>query len=319
MLSMTANELTPCGAMFEILKKHAGVSHKELAVLILSERPLSDGRSPMSRAHDRAWVSRFVVHAPVGTIQPRYFRDYGVAARRVMDRLTSRDGGGMSSGRVLDLVCGETGEPMVRALSACHADVRLYGNALERLRDGEGYTVGERAEAALVLFVAAGCSANVYLAVDYTMDYVRNVLGGRPATPASMPMAPAAIDACVQASPRMLGLVRVEGDCIVSDPYWIEPSSEGAVVGALATGPCDVTDVAGDVSARHARIWCDEDGVWHLCDLASTNGTAVVHGGTGLAEQCEADVAVDINPGDEVRLGAGTVFVLLEGAPVLVG
>ena len=58
-------ELTPCGAMFDIFKRAAHLSHIELCGLVLSSRPLADGRSPQSRAADRAWVSRFIVRAPV--------------------------------------------------------------------------------------------------------------------------------------------------------------------------------------------------------------------------------------------------------------
>ena len=76
-----ANEQTPCGALFDILKRFGGISHKELASMILSERPLADGRSPQSRSSDRSWVSRFVVHAPADASQERLFRDYGVAAQ----------------------------------------------------------------------------------------------------------------------------------------------------------------------------------------------------------------------------------------------
>ena len=70
-------ELTPCGAMFDIFKRTAHLSHIELCGLVLSSRPLADGRSPQSRATDRSWVSRFIVRAPVGTLQERYFADYG--------------------------------------------------------------------------------------------------------------------------------------------------------------------------------------------------------------------------------------------------
>ncbi len=84
---------SPCGALFDILKRFGGISHKELASMFLSERPLADGRSPQSRSSDRSWVSRFVVHAPADASQERLFRDYGVAAQRVMNRLrTSRSG-----------------------------------------------------------------------------------------------------------------------------------------------------------------------------------------------------------------------------------
>ena len=74
------NNPTPCGALFDVMKKHASISYKELAGLILSNRPLSDGRSPISRVGDRTWISRFIVHAPAGSLQERYFCDYGVAA-----------------------------------------------------------------------------------------------------------------------------------------------------------------------------------------------------------------------------------------------
>lgn len=67
-------ELTPCGAMFDIFKRAAHLSHIELCGLVLSSRPLADGRSPQSRAADRSWVSRFIVRAPVGTLQQRFCR-----------------------------------------------------------------------------------------------------------------------------------------------------------------------------------------------------------------------------------------------------
>ena len=39
-------ELTPCGVMFDIFKRAAHLSHIELCGLVLSSRPLADGRSP---------------------------------------------------------------------------------------------------------------------------------------------------------------------------------------------------------------------------------------------------------------------------------
>lgn len=83
-------ELTPCGAMFDIFKRAAHLSHIELCGLVLSSRPLADGRSPQSRAADRSWVSRFIVRAPVGTLQQRYFAEYGISAARIMSQLALR-------------------------------------------------------------------------------------------------------------------------------------------------------------------------------------------------------------------------------------
>lgn len=108
-------ELTPCGAMFDIFKRAAHLSHIELCGLVLSSRPLADGRSPQSRAADRSWVSRFIVRAPVGTLQQRYFAEYGTSAARIMSQLALRQRNPMDSTAVINMVCGPAGEPMVRA------------------------------------------------------------------------------------------------------------------------------------------------------------------------------------------------------------
>lgn len=80
---MTPIDAHPLPVLFDLAKRHCGVSHKELAGLLLSGRPLSDGRSPQSRLGDRTWVSRFIVHAPAGTLSDSYFCDYAVGALRV--------------------------------------------------------------------------------------------------------------------------------------------------------------------------------------------------------------------------------------------
>ena len=94
---MMANDITPCSALFSAMKKQGGISYKELAGLILSGKPLSDGRSPVSRINDRTWVSRFIVHAPVGSLQDRYFCDFSVSALRIIARLKARTGKALSS------------------------------------------------------------------------------------------------------------------------------------------------------------------------------------------------------------------------------
>ena len=120
-------ELTPCGAMFDIFKRAAHLSHIELCGLVLSSRPLADGRSPQSRAADRSWVSRFIVRAPVGTLQQRYFAEYGTSAARIMSQLALRQRNPMDSTAVINMVCGPAGEPMVRALAGAVCRRRLFG------------------------------------------------------------------------------------------------------------------------------------------------------------------------------------------------
>ena len=156
-------ELTPCGAMFDIFKRAA---HQ-------------------SRAADRSWVSRFIVRAPVGTLQQRYFAEYGTSAARIMSQLALRQRNPMDSTAVINMVCGPAGEPMVRALEECHQDTNLYRNALDRLSQAAELMPAERAEAVLVLFVAVGCSADVRSSVNYAIDYAHATCGGGTSTPRS--------------------------------------------------------------------------------------------------------------------------------------
>lgn len=310
-----AADQTPCGVLFDVFKRQGGISHKELASLILSERPLADGRSPVNRASDRTWLSHFVVRAPIGSLQPRYFKDHGLAAQRVLSRLRSRVGFTMTYEKVIDLICGEVGEAMDRALSLCHQDVALYRNALTRFKLGSGYTTGERAEALMVLFIAVGCSANVPYAVRYTTEYVERSFGGRAGTPESSSFAPEATAASGAAcEPRPIGLMRIEDGYLVGVPHWIATESEGVRIGALACGENDITDVEPDVSAEHVLVrWGGEDAGWTARDLGSTNGTELLRASDGVCVELAFDEDVELHAGDELRLGASTAFVVLEG------
>ena len=299
--------------MFDIFKRHAHISHIELCTLILSTRPLADGRSAASRATDRSWVSRFIVRAPVGTLQERYFADFGTSATKILSHLRLRQRNPMEPAAVMDMVCGSSGEGMCQALAEAHQDVNLYRNALSRLSQASELAPSERAEAVLVLFIAAGCSGNVRTSVTYAIDYADTTCGGGTSTPRSMSAEGRRADATER--PRHpLGLLRVRDGYVVSAPLWIDPTSEGVEVGALVTGEGDITDVGDDVSARHAHIWCDEAGSWRIEDLGSTNGTMVVSGANRVCRQVEPGRTAVLEPGDELKLGESTVYAILLGA-----
>lgn len=309
-----SDELTPCGVMFDVFKRSCGIKHNELAEMVLSSRPLSDGRSPKSRTSDRSWVSRFIVHAPAGSLQERYFADYGRAAARVMSRLRTRGSKVFEPQQILDVVCGDAGQAMDVALAACHQDAHLYRNMLDRIRLSSGTTVGEHAEAALVLFVAVGCSGNVGKAVAYTADYVRSMHVNLMSTPVMSEVAAPGLSSNEAWCP-CLGLIRVRDGYVCGTPYWIEPTGEGVTLGALALGESDITDVDSDVSAEHARIWHSDCDGWLVKDLGSSNGTLVVDGADRAENRVQGNAAVSLHAGDELRLGASTVFAVVEGMP----
>lgn len=81
------------------------------------------------------------------------------------------------------------------------------------------------------------------------------------------------------------------------------PVSSGSIIGRFdpAVGPIDV-DLGSlpegvYVSRKHARLDCDENGVWKVVDLGSSNGTFVLRDDFERVEEAE------ISDGDEFALG----------------
>lgn len=322
---MTPSEITPVSVLFDLAKRQCGVSHKELASMLLSGRPLSDGRSPASRVDDRTWVSRFIVHAPVGTLTDRYFCDFSVGALRLASRMKSRGKRALTGQSILDIVCGEPGRAMDEALAAHGQNPVLYRNMLARIACAGALSADERAEVALVLLVTAACTADVRRAVAEARSFADNVHGGGLVTPAPVLAASAAAEASLETEePRWLGLLRVSDGFVAGAPQWVEPTVAGSEVGSLALAEGAVIEVAPDVSDRHARLWRDEEGAWWVEGLDSRYGTVLVSGLTGDERVVEPPrgqrdgwqpAPVAVSPGDQLRLASATTFLIIEGFP----
>lgn len=325
---MPKDEMTPCAALFDMMKRYGGISYKELGSMILSGKPLSDGVSPASRVDDRSWLSRFVVHAPVGSIQAGYFADFSISALRVTARLKAKRRDSYTSQQILDMVAGSQGTEMVSALAACHQDVSIYQNILKRLSCESGFTVAERAEMAMILLVSAGCTANVRQAAAHVMDFAKSVHGVGMATPlitpSSIPERLTHEDSSNEAIPT-LALMRVANGYLSGNPYWLDPTGKKTEIGSLANEEGSINDVDPDVSGRHLAIWRDDDGAWCVQGLGSKHGTVLISGADHAEVVVEPPHAerngaaeggpVRLHPGDELLLGASTRFVVLEGVP----
>lgn len=321
---MTKEIETPCATLFGMMKRCGHISYKELASLILSGSPLADGVSPVSRINDRAWLSRYVVNAPLGSMHEQYFAELSSASLRVVARLKTNKRNAMTNRQILDLVTGEQGEKMVDALEACHQDVSLYRNVLERLTNESGFTEGERAEMAMVLLVAAGCTANVRRAAEQVLKFSKTVHGAGIATPL---VTPDAVSICRTETNDILSastliLIRVVDGYIAGDPYWIDPQIGEVEIGSLSLSSGAITDVGPDVSGRHLLIHCD-DGQWYARGLDSKYGTVLISGSDHAertieaprAERADGEAAIDvpIHPGDELLLASNTRFMIMEG------
>lgn len=314
MTAASKRDHTPSEVLFSTLKRKGGIPHQELASLILSTRPLNDGRSPIEHAKDRTWLSHVIVHAPIGAQQERYFLDYGMAATRVMARLRSKRNRSLDAAEILEMLRGESCGEMERALALCHQNPDLYTNYLSRIADQKDLTLNERAKLGLVLFVAAGCSASSKRAVEYVRNYTQTSSGPGTNTPQAMANGTTdGGDGRTKERPQTLGLLRVEDERILGEINWLDPDGRVLTIGALALGDGDVTDVGVDVSAEHAHIWRDDERGWLVEDLGSTNGTRLTDALSGKTVELTPGEPVPLNPGDELTLAGSTTFVVVEG------
>lgn len=160
----------------------------------------------------------------------------------------------------------------------------------------------------------SGTSSSSGAAVDYVLAREARLAGPRAYTPASSALAdpaPGEKDLPRERPVPSLGLLRVADGYVTGSIWWVDPAGEGCVVGSLATGVADLTDVQADVSSRHLRVWREGDAWWAM-DLGSTNGSWLTPAGEGRV-RLESGVRRQVRPADELTLGAGTSFVLVEG------
>lgn len=335
---MTSSNKTPCTVFFDTLKKYAGLSYKETASLILSTKSQPGTMSPASRAEDRTWLSRYIVHAPVDAIHEGYFAPFDNGALKVIARIKSSKKGSLASSKsILGLLCGTAGDEMMEALKPYNGDVATYGNMLSRLETEKEFTVNERTEIAMVLFLAAACTASVEKAVDAAIGFAKFIHGSDVGTPLITPDSHAAMRESHREEIReaaVLGLVRVVDGYVMGAPHWLDGAQGQAdpdngeppitVIGSLATGARSISDVAPDVSAMHMLIWPEGD-KWYVQDCESKGGSAIVDGATHERRELAppkkdrpADFEfpkVEVRPGDELALGADTHFIVIAGVP----
>ena len=120
---------TPLEVMFSLFKTSFALSHRALAELLLSDRPLTNGRPTAQMAQDTSWLSRTIVHSQPGSLEDRYFADWSCASNRILHKLREK---GYSNADIYTAIASATGA-IVQTLSAYGRDGLLYRNAASRL------------------------------------------------------------------------------------------------------------------------------------------------------------------------------------------
>lgn len=270
---------TPSSIMYADLKNFGHVSNKEAALALLSPRPMAGGMSMRSRANsDRTFLSRDVVHGEPGRPGPESFDSFPKATISLEASMLARLGNvDIARQQFLHHYLVEASRQMQGALAQWRIDANLYTNALQKISLAPHLPDQSRGRLYFMLFLVTGCCGDPSVAVDVVNEYaVSTYRYGLYTTETSV--GPGYADALTAPDADVyLGLLRiVNGEArLPVQPLSVAP--DGTTIGALASGPHDITNVGYDVSRRHLRIY-RSGGTWWAQGLGSTNGTRLISG-----------------------------------------
>lgn len=311
---------TPSSVLYADLKNFGRFSNQSAAELLLSEQPERGRLSPRDRVRtDRSYLSREIVHADPKTIRPERFGDLAQATLVLASRIRSDRPKGADAGETLaEHYGGEAARAMSAALDEAGSDGTLYLNAIDKIAHAELALERSRGTLFLMLFVAAGCLADAGKAVRVVEEFAATRLSANlHTTELSMGERTGHAQATTEVT---LGLLRMVGGAVKAPLHALSTKPEGTVIGALAMGADDISDVDRDVSRRHLRLW-REGGRWWAQGLDSTNGSTLISGDdrtVRLIEPPRQDRTpgatyppVEILNSDILCLGATTRFLVM--------
>ncbi len=311
---------TPSSYMYDELRRFAGLSNRDAARILLSDRPIYGGRSPRDRVEERTFLSREVVHQAPNNINPAIYGDFSQSAQTITHRMTQRLGQGAHQ-QIIARYTTEAAKAMAALLNRAGRDGRIYLNTVMRVQSARLARENDRAVLLVMAFISAGATADPRVAASLVAQFTRNNLAtdlvtmetGTPRRTPPMAVTP---------HPELLGLVRVVDGAVKPPIYALSSGAQGTMVGSIPVEGSCITDVEVDVSRQHLIIW-RQDGRWWCQGLESTNGTALISGATKELITVEKPRAmrrgnadkstpVEISPGDTLCLGMSTRFLVMQ-------
>lgn len=158
---------TPLEVMFSLFKTSFTLSHRALAELLLSDRPLTNGRPTAQMAQDTSWLSRTIVHSQPGSLEDRYFADWSYASNRILHKLQEK---GYPNADIYTAITSAT-DTIAEALGVCGRNGLLYRNAVSRLIGSQPDEDG-RALVSIALVVSTACWCDPARSITYIMDHI---------------------------------------------------------------------------------------------------------------------------------------------------
>lgn len=313
---------TPSHTLYADLKAFGRISNRDAALILLNPQASVNGMSIRSRAGtDRTFLSRDIVHARPGKYGLETYSSLPRATQQlealILSHLKDEGKGPEAFGQHYR---ADACRAMRSAISAAGLDGNIYRNALDKILASDDLADAAKSHLAFMLFVTAGCLGDPLSAISIVDAYADKHYSCEISTVETRIGEGYAEAAAAPEHDICLGLLRIVNGEAKPPIHPLSTEPGGSVIGALASGAGDVTDVGSDVSRRHARIW-REDGIWWVEGLGSTNGTVLVSGDTRRTTVVELPrskrtsgtetAPVRIAMSDVLRLGSSTEFLVM--------
>ena len=124
---------TPLSFMFADLKQFAGISNRDAARLLLTERPVLGGVSPRDRINERTFLSREIVHATPGYLPASFFAPFDESIPALMAHMRRARGKHLNGAEIERHVAHDIVRPFRTVLASWNINDRLFANAVERI------------------------------------------------------------------------------------------------------------------------------------------------------------------------------------------
>ncbi len=308
----------PITYMFTDLKRFGRLGHGKAAQILLTDRPIWDGNSPRSRAEDRYFLSRQVVHSMPGYLPETFFAPFDASAQAIAAHIIADRAPEDGRAAIKEHYLHETLSEFRQVLRAWNINDELYANALGRAATMPLAHEQSRCTVYLMLFIVTACLGDPARAIELTRRFASEKLMGGFST---QDVELGNDEPELSEGDVRLGLVRVVHGKLKAHIYPLSCEPEGTVVGLFATGDHAIIDVENDVSRSHLRLW-RENGRWYAEGLNSRFGTILISGDDRSEKVIEpprsertaswTPTPCEILPGDMLRLGSDTQFMVLE-------
>ena len=302
---------TPVGVLYTSLS-YAGQTRQfgDFDKCLLSHQPLGEG---LSSAYDLSaslpsYRTREILLKDPRDVDSRLFCDVFEAATKVAEYLRSK---GLDDAQLIGLFSRDYADALVQSFIDWGFDHTLFQNRMRQLAHEPADVLTPRV--VIMLYLSAVFFNDPLTAISHfekqaqmhgLLDAAGNSAGQVDAPTGST------------AKSAVMVLQRLMRDGTYGSAYVLS-STEETVIGRTDPACNVISDVSGNVSRNHLRVWC-EDGFWFVQGMGSTNGSVVVRA-DGSVETIEEPretrprsampPIVEIRRGDTLRLAMDTFFV----------